>query len=215
MVVIAIVRYRAVIYPLKRAVSRRKLKFVACVVYVFVMICAVEYILALQFMKPTQCIEKWPNWALNVIYSVLLFFIQYFIPVTMLSILYCKICKALIKEDEQTKSMRSSVTDNAREVIKELTGLQRIKHHRNIQTFIVSATVVICFGVTSLPAQLWWLLLVIGISEENDKVRSWLRIITMFGTSAVNLSIYGMLDQTFLSAYKRFWKKMITTLRSL
>ena len=213
MVVIAVVRYRAVIYPLKQAVSRPKLKCVACVVYVFAIICTIPFILVLQFMKPTrECVEKWPNWALNVIYTVFLFFIEYFIPVTMLSILYWKICKALIKQDEQTKSMRSSVTDNAREVIGELTRLQRIKHHRNIRAFIVCATVVICFGVT-LSYQLWWLLFVFGIPDENDKFQPWLWMISLFGTSAVNPFIYGMLDRTYVSAYKRFWKK-ITRLRS-
>ena len=159
MVVIAVVRYRAVIYPLKQAVSRPKLKCVACVVYVFAIICTIPFILVLQFMKPTrECVEKWPNWALNVIYTVFLFFIEYFIPVTMLSILYWKICKALIKQDEKTKSIRSHGTATAREVTGELTRLERIKHHRNIRTFIASATVVICFGVTSLPHQLWWFL---------------------------------------------------------
>ena len=110
--------------------------------------------------------------------------------------------------------MRSHGTATAKEVIGELTRLERIKHHRNIRAFIVRATVVICFGVASLPDQLWWFLYTTGVSGETGDFREWLFIISLTGTSAVNPFIYGVFDRTLCSGYKRIWKTMITALRS-
>ena len=109
--------------------------------------------------------------------------------------------------------MRSHGTATAKEVIGELTRLERIKHHRNIRAFIVSATVVICFGVASLPDQLWWFLYTTGVSGETGDFREWLFIISLTGTSAVNPFIYGVFDRTFRSGYQRIWKKMITKVK--
>ena len=59
MLVIAIVRYRAVVYPLKRELSLRKLKVVASLIYVMAIICVVPYILVLKFMKLThECVVE-------------------------------------------------------------------------------------------------------------------------------------------------------------
>ena len=209
MVVISILRYRAVVHPFKRPVSKRKVRVIVCLVYVFALICVTPFVLVLRFTE--RCFEKWSNPSLNFSYTLFLSAVQYFIPITTLSMLYFKISHTLIQQNKTVNTMvsaRAAVTGVGNE---DQTHCQRRKRRRNVTTFITSVAIVVCLGVTEFPSQMLWLLYTSGLTEENEELLTWLLVVNWLGTSAVNPFIYGVFDKTLHSAYKRTWNKLRAT----
>ena len=203
MVLIAIFRYRAVLHPLKPAVSRSKLRIVVGAVY----FCAIASVVPLGFvLKFTDvCFEEWPNPKLNIIYTFFLMTVQYILPVLILFILYYNICKALNIQSKKILSLNATSAATSEDSNGRQTSLQRIKHNRNVRTFIQSASIVVLFAITSLPFQISWLLFASGATLQ---IQEWTYILSLFGVNAVNPYIYGVSDKTLRSAYKRIWEKV-------
>ena len=78
MVLVSILRYRAVFYPLRPAVNRCKLHFVSAAVYVFSVLCQIPALLHLHFEPPRMCREEWSSDTLNITYTISLFFSSIF-----------------------------------------------------------------------------------------------------------------------------------------
>ena len=176
-VLIAIFRCRAVLHPLKPAVSRSKLRVVVGAVYLCAIACVVPCILVLKFTN--VCFEKWPNPTLNVIYTFFLITVQYFLPVLILFILYYKICKALNTQSKKILSLNATSAGTSEDSNGRQTNLQRIKHYRNMRTFIQSASIVILFAITSLPSQISWLMFAWGATVQTE-VTTWTNIVSLF-----------------------------------
>ena len=109
-------------------------------------------------------------------------------------ILYYKICKALNTQSRNilslnTTSVATSENSNGRQ-----TNVQKIKHYRNMRTFIQSASIVVSFAVTSLPADISWLMFVCGATVQTEVI-TWTNIVSVFGVNAVNAYIYGVSDK--------------------
>ena len=202
-VVIAIFRCRAVLHPLKPAVSRSKLRVVVGVVYFCAIASLIPFVLVLKFTD--VCFEEWPNPTLNIIYTLFLTTVQYFLPVLILFILYYKICKALRIQSKNILSLNATSAATSEENNGRQTSLQKIKHNRNVRTFIRSASIVVLFAITSLPSNIPWLLFACGATVQ---IQTWTYIVNLFGVNAVNPYIYGVSDKNLRSAYKRNWKKV-------
>jgi hypothetical protein len=120
-----------------------------------------------------------------------------------MSVLYFKICKALI---QQTRKMHSY--DGQQSLIEAHKHSQRVRHHRNKRTFIVSAVSVGIFAVAVLPFEIWW------ISDANDfgwftnvYTKGLFYVSYIMGSSSVNPLIYGVLDQKLVEGFKRCFQK--------
>ena len=202
-VLIAIFRYRAVLHPLKPAVSRSKLRIVVGVAYLCAIASLVPAVIVLKFTD--VCLQESPNPILSFIYTFFLTTVQYFLPVPILFILYYKICKALDIQSKKILSLNATSAATSEESDGRQTSLQKIKHYRNVRTFIRSASIVVSFAITSLPFQISWLLFAWGATVE---IQAWTNIVSLFGVNVVNPYIYGASDKTLRSAYKRIWEKV-------
>ena len=89
LLVIAIFRCRAVLHPLKPAVSRSKLRVVVGVVYLCAIACVVPLVLVLKYTDVCS-FKGWINPTLYIIHSLFLITVEYFLPVLILFILYYK-----------------------------------------------------------------------------------------------------------------------------
>ena len=205
-VLIGIFRFRAVLHPLKPAISRSKLGVVVGAVYFCAIASVVPFILVLKFTDDA-CFEKWPNPTLYIIYTFFLTIVLYFLPVLILFILYYKICKALKIQSKKILSLNATSAAASEDSNGRQTSLQRIKHNRNVRTFIQSSSIVLLFAITSLPINISWLMFDWGATVETEAM-TWTQIISYFGVNAVNPYIYGVSDKTLRSAYKRNWKKV-------
>ena len=200
MVVMSLLRYRAVCYPLRPAVSRWKLHLASSTVYVFGLLFRIPLLFIFDLVTPDKCFDPWPSTTWIITYTVALFAIQYFIPVVILGLVYWKICSELVKQSKIIKSMNASIADEE----KERWFFQRLAHNRNTRTFVVSFAIFVCFLVAGSPYQIAFTLDVLGVLDVNGRVYyEWFRVMYFFGVSAVNPLIYGALDKKLSSIFKR------------
>ena len=205
MVLISIVRYQAVLKRLEPAVSRCKVKLLALLVYVFATICVLPFVLVLQFNYKSGCVEMWPVEHLNIIYTSGLSAVQYFIPVVLLSMVHWRICIVLVRQNREMKLLCAAAALSHQE---NLSPYQRFRQYRNVRTFFVSLTVVICFAVTALPNQIIHILSTSNVIEF-PWYYFWFDVLNSFGVSAVNPFIYGTLDRKLLSSFTKRLRKVL------
>ena len=163
MVVISLIRYRAVFYPLRPAVSRWKLHLASATVYVVSLVSTIPLLFVLNFITPDQCWEAWPSDTWNITYTVTLFAIQFFIPVIILGVVYWKICRELIKQGKIIKSMSTRIVDEG----KKRYFFQTLAHHRNKRSFSISFVIFVCLLVAGSPWQIAFTLEIIGVLDLN------------------------------------------------
>ena len=206
LVIISLVRYRATVHPFKPAVSRRNLKILLTFVYVSTIICIIPYVLVLKFDRTIGCHEEWPLESLNSAYTILLACVQYFIPAALLSIIYFKICKNLVTQNNRTRSMNARNQVGQRSSRAAATWFQRLTL-QNTKNLLVCFTIVTCFTVSAGPMQVIAIVYAIS-SRELPSYDLWLQAFYMFGTVVLNPFVYGALDKRVFSLFKHCRKKM-------
>ena len=196
MLAISVLRYRAVVHPLKPAISSRKLR----------VICGFGYIVALIVGYGTHmawCLNMQPH-IYTVYGNIFVGFttsLFYLFPTVFMGVIYYKICRALLKQNDYMKRVCSiPVRGNATSSFK----MQR--YARNRRTFLVCLAIVLCYGVGNLPfAVVIALGRYIGYYQLDIKhfsIFHFALILRAIGTSAINPIIYGTLDKKLL----QFWK---------
>nr|ANO39135.1 NPYR-14 [Schmidtea mediterranea] len=127
---IAIDRHRMIVYPLSRRMSRTKAVLLVISVIMFSLVNSIpvavytdinesEYIELLSLTSregkqfPTYCIESWPTKTTRLIYSVLIFFLHFFVPLSVSAVLYvhiyiCLNRRRLFKQKEVERKKRTN-----------------------------------------------------------------------------------------------------------
>ena len=136
-------------------------------------------------------------------YTVTLFAIQFFMPVVILGVVCWKICSELVKQSKIMESMSASIAEEE----KERWFFQRLAHHRNSRTFLISFVIFVCFLVAG-SHQIAFTVEVIGVLDSSDRAYyDWFQVLYFFGVSAVNPFIYGALDKKLFSVFRRCSRK--------
>ena len=99
MLIISLLRYRAIVHPLKPAISKRKMKVVCGLVYL------VGFIVESGTRLPRSFIKRV---AYRKFYLAFWMFFAYFIPTIFMAVVYYKISRSLIKQREYMKRVCSN-----------------------------------------------------------------------------------------------------------
>ena len=201
LVIISILRYRAIVHPLEPALSRRTLHIISTIVYVLATICIIPYVMVLRFDEMSGCNEKWPKHSLNIAYTIFLSIIQFFLPVAFLSVIYFKIGKEIF-----TRNNRVILMDARNQMQRQSTTSphQRLKT-KNAKPLLVSFTIVACFIVSGFPLQLMWIICM-SASKKIPSYASLISALHTFGTAAINPYVYGALDKKVFSLFQHLRK---------
>ena len=211
LVLISLVRYRAIVYPFKRAIRRKTLYVLSGFVYVFSIICVIPYVLVLKFDETTGCNEVWPFKSLNIAYTLYLTSVQYFIPAIFLSVIYFIICKKLMTQNKiRMKAMKTCEVQRRQN--KPTLAWFLSPTTRNGKSFLVSFTIVSCFIISACPQQVSMIIYVIS-SKKFPSIDLWLQAFYVFGTLVLNPFVYGALDNRVFSLFTRC-RKSIKTFRN-
>ena len=176
LVLISIIRYRAILHPLKPPVSRKPLKIFSIFIYVLAIICVIPHALVLRYDETNfTCHEEWTMKSLNIAYTVFLTCVQYFVPALFMSTVYFKICKQLIIRNNWIGDQMQQANGRAP------TWFQSIEGHSK-KTFLVSFTIVISFVLLASPIQIAWIVPVIS-SNELSSYYYFFNAINIFGTA--------------------------------
>jgi hypothetical protein len=199
LVLISVIRYRAIVQPLKPTVSRGTLKILSTFVYVLALICIIPQVLVLRYNKTCACHEEWPMESLNIAYTIFLMCVQYFVPVLFLTTIYYKICKQLVTRNNWIH--RLNVGNQMRPENDRAPTWFQCVNRRSTKTFLVCFTIVTCFILSACPIQVAWIVSVTG-SKELSSYFFWFNALNIFGTAVINPYVYGALDNKVFSLFK-------------
>ena len=97
MLIISLLRYRAIVHSLKPAISRRKLKVVCGVVYLVGLIVGCAVRLPRCFINSNHV-----KVAYKKFYYAFMMFFSYFVPTIFMAVVYYKISRSFIKQNKYT-----------------------------------------------------------------------------------------------------------------
>ena len=201
MLIISLLRYRATVHPLKPAISRRKLKVVCGLVYIFWSIVGCGVRLPLCFIKSNVAFVAYSKF-----YGTFSIFFGYFVPTIFMAVVYYKIFRSLIKQNKHMKRVCSNVI-RQRAPHSSFTILRYI---RNRRTFFVCLGVVLCYGIAHIPWSVWYMWFITGKYHLLIKY-VWVvyfgNVFAVVGSHSLNPLIYGILDKQLLSFWKCCCKK--------
>ena len=183
MLIIAVLRYRATVHPLKPDISRRKLKTVFSLSYILGLIAGCGSVLPLCVMTSADARMKY-----SLYYHGYATFCFYLFSTVFMAVVYYKIGRALIKQNKHIKRVCSNAVKS--------------RYVRNRRTFLVCLGTVLCFAVSTVfftvyfPTEIF--------AKHNLPVWFWhlCRVLRVAGAHAINPLIYGVFDKKLLA----FWK---------
>ena len=205
MLIISLLRYRAIVRPLKPAIRRRKLKVLSGLVYLVGSIVGCGIRLPRCFIKSNVAIpyEKF--------YYAFLIFFGCFVPTIIMAVVYYKISQSLIKQDKHIKRVGSN--ENRRRP----DSFNILRYIRNRRTFRVCLSVVLCYRIAYIPLSVWSVWLITGENHLRLKyvwVRYFAHVLAVAGSHSINPLIYGILDKQLLAFWKCYCKKKRKTQES-
>ena len=201
MLIISLLRYRAIVHPLKPAISRRKLKVVCGLVYLVGSFVGGGIRLPLCFIKSNVVYVAYRKFQLAFV-----MFFAYVIPTIFMAVVYYKISQSLIKQNKHMKR----VCSNAIRQRSPDSSFNILRYIRNRRTFLVCLSTVLCYGIAYIPwsvRHLWF------ITGEHHLLIKYVWVVyvgnvfAIAGSHSLNPLIYGILDKQLLSFWKCCCKK--------
>ena len=195
MLFISVIRYRAVINPLKPALSRQKMKNVCCLVYIFGFIAGFgpAVLLCFTYVIPNIYYDSFDIYVITC---------YYIFPTLLMAVVYYKICRELIQQNKRMKNLCSNRAGQRT----ANSSFNIVTFIRNKRTSLVSFCTVLCYGVGNVPMSVWLLWNIFG-SYHSWKNYRWVlyfaNAFRVLGSHVVNPLIYGILDKKLLFFWKR------------
>ena len=195
MLIISLLRYRAIVHPLKPAISRRKLKVVCSLVYLVGLIVGCGIRLPRCFVKSNHVKVAYEKF----FYAFWMFF-GYFVPTIFMAVVYYKISRSFIKQNKLIKRVGSNENRRGPDSFFNI-----LRYIRNRRTFRVCLSIVLCYGIAHIPRSVWSMWFITGECHLQMKyvwVRYFGTVLLVAGSHSVNPLIYGILDKQLVA----FWK---------
>jgi hypothetical protein len=180
----ALERYRAIITPLKPKPKKQGILKCIAIIWLFGLAVVMPYIKALTYAD-RDCYETWPNARDPDYYTLVLFVIDYCIPLTIISYCYIRVGVKLYKSNLQFSASpvrKSGLNSDA----------QRIRLKRNTRIIKVFSFAVVMFVICMLPGDIYWLYKSWGQSEiPYENHFSTFANILLYANSMINPFIFG------------------------
>jgi len=193
LVALSLSRYWAVVHPFRQQLKVERVKWVIFWIWVASLIPVCPYIASLQLNHTTlSCEENWKSEKSRKAYTLSLFFLQYVIPLTIISCAHLSIGLELKR---RTTTRRRSF-------------IRRAQHQEARKVARMLATVTLLFAACVLPYNILWLWLDFGAADKNFPY-FWellsLGNIVVFSNSALNPMCYTIMND----AYRKEIKKLV------
>ncbi|XP_046853021.1 bombesin receptor subtype-3-like [Xenia sp. Carnegie-2017] len=191
MLIISVLRYRAIVHPLKLSFSRQKIKIVCGLAYIIGLVTTVG-------MTFQECIVD-PQ-ARYFIYELFAFYSCFYIfPIIFMTVTYSIIAQALIK---QRKALRT-LSNPTHSHLQSSTSSSLQRYNRHSKTFIVCVSTVLCFTVGHACFLVVDVLYLNNTVPSNSSTNLYVvYVLRLFGSHALNPLIYGILDRKMLFLWK-------------
>lgn len=184
---IAIFRCKAILSPFKYRPSCVIIFGTIAGLWIFAHCSFIPFYIVLYFDDETgKCGEKWPTQALNKVYTVSLFIIQYVIPLVIIAICYTRIVMFLKQHVVPHSGSRKG---------NHLQVARKRKQDKLVMK--MSVIIVLLYTLLTLPTQIAWLSWIVF---ENESIKD---VVFMFSNELVlahsccNPIVYGLISKEF------------------
>ncbi len=190
---LAVSRFWAVVFPLRRQISMVQVKTSLVVIWLIGIIEVLPYAIYLRVMDDHICDENWPSEGSRKAYTVFLFLLQFVIPLTAITVAYTMVGIELKKGNRRSENRTLEQTRN--------------KESKKVIRMLVVITA--AFAFCNLPTSILWLI----NDFSSTKIPQFTNIIVFlnildFGNAAVNPCIYLACNEDFRREFCRYLSKM-------
>lgn len=223
-------RYRVIMHPFKSKLSMDKVKIIISFIHMFSIFVITPYIYVLH-LQGKLCTEAWPGHEYRQAYTLVLFLVQYCIPLIFMTIMYTLTLKSLFSASVKTWVMRKDRVEE-----QPITSTQESEvsvdnnnfhaqpkrkkwrllpinpqgaseaNKRATKMFIV---IVIVFASCMFPNQVVWFWSDFGdgMAHERFKIVSIICWIFTYANSVCNSVIYAMFSNDFRKGFYHAYGK--------
>ncbi|CAH3149513.1 unnamed protein product [Pocillopora meandrina] len=187
---VSLARQRAIVYPMKRQLTKSGAKIIITGLWLFASIPVIPYFQALRFNPELHiCEESWNDSTSTKVYTSVIFFFQYLLPFCIMFTAYFSISQELKRRAENgNQSMKDVQELEARKVVRMLKVVTTL------------------FAISVLPNNVMWLWLDYGDAEKKCKY-FWELIaftnILIYSNSAANPICYTILNENYRQEISR------------
>ena len=210
LVVIAILRHKAVTQPLRPRISRKKLQYIIALVHIVPLFLNIPTFLSQQVTREL-CTTRWKDNMYYYVYTWILDLAITLLPMLFLVVLYTKMCYSLALHQKNLKTLFSpeatSLTNDQQD--------RRTKSHyyfrteKNAKMIIISVIVVAQFFTAVLPIRVLGKLVAHG-REEDQFHLVWMMPLYFLVSCSFNPIVYGFGDKTIRDGYKLALNKIFS-----
>ena len=197
LVIIAVLRYRAVTQPLQPQITKKALNYAIAGVYTMAIILQIPF-----FLKNED--NKWYQSKYFKIYQCIWESSVTLLPFTLFVGLYSVMCRSLLLHNKRIKELCSSGT-----LIKDRSTITNIALQRNYRTLVISIIVVVQYFASVLPARVVHMLKINELIANSGAHASWVMMVYYLGNCTLNSVIYGLGDKAMRAAYFKVVKNLI------
>lgn len=232
---ISLDRYRVIMHPFRQRLSSKQVKYAIGIIHLLSLLFVSPYIYFLDLVS-LKCQEKWPAFSYRQAYTVVLFVVQYGIPLAFMSVMYTitlsnlRLSSGMFESAPQPRPSRVSVDGNmnqgssrldiARDCQRRTSKVTLGQRHdsvvgrdQNIRATKMFVTVVIVFATCRLPNEIFWLWSDFGDGHQSQYSNVAGIICRMFTytNSIFNPVIYWIFSKDFQKGFNRIftslWKR--------
>lgn len=215
-------RYRLIMHPFKPRLTSKVIKIAIICIHVFAAIVVAPYASMLE-LQNGSCSEAWPKFAYRQSYTVVLFLVQYGIPLPFMVRMYYLTLKNLYKSTRKTSVMQAPFIGFSKDRKKSRTvkdkdenakrkrkysSCQIKENQSNKKATKMFLTIVAIFSIFMLPNQVIWLWADFGNGFSNQGFEKAVIICWLFtySNSVLNPVIFTIFSADYRNGFKRIFK---------
>jgi hypothetical protein len=210
LVVIAILRHKAVTQPLQPRLSRKKLQYIIALLYIAPLFVNFPKFLSQQFEASSGlCSNKWEDNIYFFIYGWILNIGETLVFMMFLIVLYAKMCYSLVLHQKNLRRLFSPQTTNISDdgAKRATTSHQHLRIEKNTKMITVSVVVLAQFFIAVFPLSVLGRMVAHGREEAQFHV-IWSMPLYFLVSCSFNPIVYGIGDKTIREGYKMALKKL-------
>ena len=190
---LALSRFWAVVFPLRRQISIVQVKASLVTIWLLGIFEVLPYAIFLTVSDDHTCDENWPNEEWSKGYTLFLFFSQFVIPLTAITFAYTMVGIELKRGGRRTENRT----------------LERTRSEESKKVIRMLVVITAAFAIFNLPTSIMWLI----NDFSSTKISGFNDIIAFFnlldfGNAAVNPCIYLACNEDFRREFCRYLNKM-------
>ena len=197
----AVHRCIVMLNPLRLIVRRRYAILSVVIVWILAVVVALPITIISSPNANGKCMERWPSFQYQQVYTVSLFVIQYILPLFIIAVAYIRISHDLMSSSQEHQSVHNDMENRHNYVC---------RRQENIQVIKTLTAIVILFAIFMLPNHVAWMALDFGnntiIADNIFKFSD----ILMYLHACVNPVVYGTITRRFRRKYIKYFCYLVS-----